>query len=48
MTISKLVTPIKHQTLSIDVYEQLKELIISGQLIPGEQLSLDGTAKALN
>ena len=47
MTISKLVTPIKHQTLSIDVYEQLKELIISGQLMPGEQLSLDGTAKAL-
>ncbi len=47
MLIANLMTPLKRQTLSADVYEQLKELLISGQMMPGEQISLRSTAEAL-
>lgn len=39
--------PIVHQTLSARVYQDLRELIISGQLQPGERLTLAGMATAL-
>ena len=47
MPISELVTPLKRQTLSADVYEQIKELLISGQMMPGEQISLRSMAEAM-
>lgn len=47
MAINELVTPLKRQTLSSDVYAQLRELLITGQMIPGEQISLRTTASAL-
>ena len=47
MPINKLVTPLKRQTLSADVYEQIKELLISGQMMPGEQISLRSMAEAM-
>ena len=47
MSLSELVTPLKRQTLSADVYEQLKELLMAGRMMPGEQISLRGTATAL-
>lgn len=47
MAIADLMTPLKRQTLSADVYEQLKNLLISGQMMPGEQISLRSTANAL-
>ncbi len=47
MPIANLMTPLKRQTLSADVYEQLKNLLISGQMMPGEQISLRSTAEAL-
>ena len=46
MSLSELVTPLKRQTLSADVYEQLKELLMTGRMMPGEQISLRGTATA--
>ena len=39
--------PIVHQTLSARVYQDLRELIISGQLQPGQRLTLAGMATAL-
>ena len=39
--------PIVHQTLSARVYQDLRELIMSGQLQPGERLTLAGMAAAL-
>lgn len=46
--INKLVTPIaRRQTLGSDVYRQIRELLMSGRLMPGEQLSLRKTATAL-
>lgn len=39
--------PIVHQTLSAKVYQDLREMIISGQLQPGERLTLAGMAAAL-
>jgi len=39
--------PIVHQTLAAKVYQDLRELIISGQLQPGERLTLAGMAAAL-
>ena len=39
--------PIVHQTLSARVYQDLRELIISRQLQPGERLTLAGMAAAL-
>ena len=39
--------PVVHQTLSARIYQDLRELITSGQLQPGERLTLEGTAAAL-
>lgn len=39
--------PIVHQTLSARVYQDLRELIMSGQLQPGERLTVAGMAAAL-
>ena len=47
MTVTQLLTPLKRQTLSADVYEQFKELLISGRMMPGEQISLRGMAEGL-
>jgi DNA-binding GntR family transcriptional regulator len=47
MTATKLLTPLKRQTLSADVYGQFKELLISGRMMPGEQISLRSMAEAL-
>ncbi len=47
MALSALVTPLKRQTLSADVYQQLRELLVSGKVMPGEQLSLRSIAEAL-
>ncbi|MCH5487738.1 GntR family transcriptional regulator [Pseudomonas syringae] len=47
MNISTLVTPMIRQTLSADVYSQLRELLISGRMMPGEKLSLRTIAEAL-
>lgn len=46
MNISTLVTPSIHQTLSADVYSQLRDLLISGRVMPGEKLSLRSIADA--
>jgi DNA-binding GntR family transcriptional regulator len=48
MPINELVTPLSRQTLSRDVYAQLRELLITGQMMPGEQISLRHIAAALN
>ena len=45
--IHDLVTPLRRQTLSMDVYQQLKDLLMSGKMMPGQQLSLRSTADAL-
>jgi DNA-binding GntR family transcriptional regulator len=45
--IHELVTPLHRQTLSTDVYQQLKGLLMSGKMMPGQQLSLRQTADAL-
>jgi DNA-binding GntR family transcriptional regulator len=47
MTAKPLLTPLKRQTLSVDVYEQFKELLVSGRLMPGEQISLRSMAEGL-
>jgi DNA-binding GntR family transcriptional regulator len=47
MNISTLVTPMIRQTLSADVYSQLRDLLISGRVMPGEKLSLRSIADAL-
>lgn len=48
MALTDLVTPLpKRQTLGADVYSQIRELLISGQMMPGEQISLRTTATAL-
>ena len=47
MTATQLLTPLRRQTLSVDVYEQFKELLVSGRLMPGEQISLRSMAEAL-
>lgn len=47
MTTAQLLTPLKRQTLSADVYVQFKELLISGRMMPGEQISLRSMAEAL-
>jgi DNA-binding GntR family transcriptional regulator len=47
MTLNELVTPLTRQTLSRDVYAQLRELLITGQMMPGEQISLRNIAAAL-
>jgi DNA-binding GntR family transcriptional regulator len=47
MTASELLTPLKRQTLSVVVYDQIKELLISGRMMPGEHISLRSMAEAL-
>ena len=48
MALTDLVTPVaKRQTLGADVHAQIRELLISGRLKPGEQISLRSTALAL-
>jgi DNA-binding GntR family transcriptional regulator len=47
MPLSELMTPVKRQTLGADVYAQLRELLMTGRLMPGEQLSLRSVAEAL-
>lgn len=47
MTLNELVTPLVRQTLSRDVYAQLRDLLITGQMVPGEQISLRNIAAAL-
>ncbi len=39
--------PIVHQTLAVKVYHDLRQLIVSGQLQPGERLTIAGVASAL-
>src|SRR5690606_3542247 len=39
--------PIDRESLSRRVYRDLRDMLISGQLQPGERLTLDGVAKAL-
>jgi len=46
MPIVNLMKPLKRQTLSTDVYDQLKELLISGRVMPREPISLRATAEA--
>ncbi|MFT3961306.1 GntR family transcriptional regulator [Propionivibrio sp.] len=46
MPISDLMKPLRRQTLSTDVYQQLKDLLISGRVMPGEPISLRATAEA--
>lgn len=48
MPITDLVTPLRRQTLSGDVYQQLRELVMAGRMMPGEQVSLRSVAAALN
>ena len=48
MTFSTLVTPLTRQTLSADVYGQLRDLLMNGRVMPGEQLSLRSIAEALH
>ena len=47
MDVSTLVTPLTRQTLGGDVYKQLSELLMSGRVMPGEQLSLRTLAAGL-
>lgn len=47
MDMSTLVTPLTRQTLSGDVYKQLSDLLMSGRVMPGEQLSLRTIAEGL-
>jgi DNA-binding GntR family transcriptional regulator len=46
-TLGKKIQPIVHETLSSKVYHDLRELIMSGQLQPGERLTLAALAAAL-
>lgn len=47
MAFSSLVTPLRRQTLSADVYQQLRDVVVSGRVMPGETLSLRSIADAL-
>ena len=47
MDLTTLITPLTRQTLSSDVYQQLRELLLNGKVMPGEQLSLRSIATAL-
>lgn len=47
MDFAGLVTPLTRQTLSSDVYNQLRDLLLYGRAMPGEQLSLRTIAQAL-
>ncbi|WP_326538473.1 GntR family transcriptional regulator [Pseudorhodoferax sp.] len=47
MDLNALVTPVARQTLSADVYKQLRDLLTNGRVMPGEQLSLRSIAEAV-
>ncbi len=47
MNAVEMLQPIVHQTLSAKVYQDLREMIMSGQLQPGERLTLTRMAAAL-
>jgi DNA-binding GntR family transcriptional regulator len=47
MDFAGLVTPLTRQTLSGDVYQQLRDLLLYGRAMPGEQLSFRSIAEAL-
>jgi DNA-binding GntR family transcriptional regulator len=47
MDVSTLITPVIRKTLSGDAYIQLRELLMSGSVMPGEQLSLRTLATSL-
>lgn len=47
MPLQELVKPVQRRTLGADVYSQLKHLLTSGQLMPGEAISLRSMAAAL-
>lgn len=47
MDFAGLVTPLTRQTLRGDVYLQLRDLLLYGRAMPGEQLSLRTIAEAL-
>ena len=47
MDLSALVTPLTRQTLRGDVYNQLSDLLMSGRVMPGDQLSLRTLAEGL-
>lgn len=47
MDLTSLITPLTRQTLSSDVYQQLRDLLLNGKVMPGEQLSLRSIATAL-
>lgn len=47
MPLDDLVTPLTRRTLSADVHAQLRELLMSGRLMPGEAISLRHVAAAL-
>jgi DNA-binding GntR family transcriptional regulator len=47
MDVSNLITPVIRKTLSGDAYKQLSELLMSGRVMPGEQLSLRTLAAGL-
>lgn len=47
MELADLVTPLQRQTLSNHVYDQLRDLLMGGQMMPGEPISLRSTAAAL-
>lgn len=44
---NKLNESTQRHTLGTDVYDQLKEILISGQMVPGEKISLRPTAEKL-
>lgn len=46
--IDGLIAPQQRQTYSEDVYEQLKDVLMSGKIMPGHQLTLRSIAAALN
>lgn len=48
MVFSAHLTPLKRQTLSADVSQQLRDLLVSGRVMPGEPLSLRSIAEALD
>lgn len=46
--IEGLIAPQQRQTYSEDVYEQLKDLLMSGKIMPGQHLTLRSLAAAFN
>jgi DNA-binding GntR family transcriptional regulator len=48
MKFTTLVKPLTRQTLSTDVHQQLRDLLMNGRVMPGEVLSLRTVAEALS